>query len=45
MWTIRDSGSPRGKLEDMAELKSKLLTLKDEIREIRNQDVHFNKLT
>jgi len=45
MWTIRETGSPRGKLEAMAELKSKLLDMKEQIREIRALDVHFNSIT
>jgi Stress responsive A/B Barrel Domain len=45
MWTIRDTGSPRGKLEAMAELKSKLLDMKEQIREIKALDVHFNSIT
>jgi len=45
MWTIRDIGSPRGKLEAMAELKSKLLDMKEQIREIRTLDVHFNSIS
>jgi hypothetical protein len=45
MWTIRDTGSPRGKLEAMAELKSKLLNMKEQIREIKTLDVHFNSIT
>jgi hypothetical protein len=45
MWTIRETGSPRGKLEAMAELKSKLLALKEEIRVIKNLDVHFNSIS
>ncbi|MBN1416379.1 MAG: Dabb family protein [Bacteroidales bacterium] len=45
MWTIRETGTPRGKLEAMAELKSKLLALKEQIREIRNLEVHFNSIS
>jgi hypothetical protein len=45
MWTIREAGSPRGKLEAMAELKSKLLFLKEEIRVIKSLDVHFNSIS
>jgi hypothetical protein len=45
MWTIRETGSPRGKLEAMAEMKSKLLALKQEIREIVSVDVHFNSIS
>ena len=45
MWTIRDIGSPRSKLEAMAELKSKLLDMKKQIRQIRMLDVHFNAIS
>jgi hypothetical protein len=45
MWTIRDTGSPRGKLESLAELKSKLLALKEQIREVRAMAVHFNSIS
>ncbi|MBN2274575.1 MAG: Dabb family protein [Bacteroidales bacterium] len=42
IWTIRETGNPRSKLEAMAELKSKLLGLKEQIRVIRKLEVHFN---
>jgi len=45
MWTIRETGSPRGKLEAMAELKSRLLGLKEEIRVIKDLTVHFNSIS
>ena len=45
MWTIRETGTPRGKLEAMAELKSKLLALKEHIQEIRKLEVHFNSIS
>ena len=45
MWTIRETGTPRGKLEAMAELKSRLLGLKEEIRVIKDLTVHFNSIS
>jgi hypothetical protein len=45
MWTLRDSGDPRNKLESMAELKSRLLALKQEVREVRKLEVHFNSIS
>jgi hypothetical protein len=42
MWTIREGDTPRSKLERMAEMKSRLLNLKEEIREIRSMEVLFN---
>lgn len=45
LWTIRDTGNPRGKLEVMAELKSKLLALREEIREVKSLEVHFNAIS
>jgi hypothetical protein len=45
MWTIRDNGSARGKLEAMAEMKFKLLGLQEQIREIRKMEVNFNSIS
>lgn len=45
LWTIRDTGNPRSKLEAMAELKFKLLALKEEIREVKSLEVHFNSIS
>ena len=45
MRTIRDTGSPRSKLETMAEMKSRLLAMKNEIQEIKKTDVHFNSVS
>ncbi|HJZ40302.1 MAG TPA: Dabb family protein [Bacteroidales bacterium] len=42
MWTIREGDTPRSKFEKMAEMKSRLLNLKEEIREIRSMEVLFN---
>jgi hypothetical protein len=42
MWTIREGDTPRSKFERMAEMKSRLLNLKEEIREIRSMEVLFN---
>jgi hypothetical protein len=42
MWTIREGDTPRSKFERMAEMKSRLLNLKEEIREIRSMEVMFN---
>jgi hypothetical protein len=39
MWTITEGETPRVKFERMAEMKSRLLKLKDEIREIRSMEV------
>ena len=42
MWTITEGETPRVKFERMAEMKSRLLNLKDEIRELRSMEVFFN---
>ena len=42
MWTIREGETPRIKFERMAEVKVRLLELKDKIREIENIQVYFN---
>ncbi len=44
MWTIKESSQPREKLELMAELKSRLLALKEEIPEIINMKINFNAI-
>jgi hypothetical protein len=45
MWTIKETTQPREKLELMAELKSRLLFLKDEIPEIMDMKVNFNAIS
>jgi len=42
MWTIREGETPRVKFERMAELKTRLLDLKDRISEIVSLEVYFN---
>ncbi len=42
MWTIKAGETPRAKVERMAEVKTRLLNLKDEIREIAGLEVSFN---
>jgi hypothetical protein len=42
MWTIREGETPRIKLERMAEVKSRILGLKDQISEIVKLEVFFN---
>jgi hypothetical protein len=42
MWTINDGETPRIKLERMAEVKSRLLSLQGIIPEIVSMEVHFN---
>lgn len=45
MWTIKETSQPREKLELMAELKSRLLLLKEEIPEIMDMKVNFNAMS
>lgn len=42
MWTIKEGETPRSKFERMAEMKSRLLDLKESIREIVSLEVYFN---
>lgn len=42
MWTIREGDTPRMKFERMAEVKSRLLALKDRIPQIITIEVCFN---
>ena len=42
MWTIREGETARIKFERMAEVKARLIALKDKIKEISNLDVYFN---
>ena len=42
MWTIREGETPRAKFEKMAEVKARILDLKDRIHEIVSMDVYFN---
>jgi hypothetical protein len=42
LWTIKEGETPRMKVERMAELKARLLGLKEEISEIVNMEVYFN---
>src|SRR5512145_1603321 len=42
MWTIKEGETPRSKFERMAEMKSRLLDLKERIREIVSMEVYFN---
>ena len=42
MWTIREGETTRTKFERMAEVKARLVALKDIIQEICDLDVHFN---
>jgi len=40
MWTISEGDTPRSKVENMAEVKVRLLSLKDKIDEIVSLDVY-----
>ncbi len=42
MWTVKEGETPRSKFERMAEMKSRLLDLKESIREIVSMEVYFN---
>jgi len=42
MWMIREGETPRAKYERMAEVKARILELKDRIDEIVALDVYFN---
>jgi len=42
MWTIREGETPRMKFERMAEMKMRLLALKDQISVIESLEVVFN---
>ncbi len=42
MWTIREGETPRAKFERMAEVKSRILELKNRIDAIVNLEVNFN---
>jgi hypothetical protein len=42
MWTVKDGETPRAKFERMAEMKARLLELRDTVTEIRKLDVYFN---
>jgi hypothetical protein len=42
MWTIREGETTRIKYERMAEVKARLVALKDKIREICSLEVNFN---
>jgi hypothetical protein len=42
MWTIRDGETPRAKFERMAEVKARILELKERIPEIASLQVYFN---
>ncbi len=42
MWTIKEGETPRSKFERMAEMKSRLLDLKETIREIVSMEVYFS---
>jgi hypothetical protein len=41
MWTIQEGETPRSKYERMAEVKARILDLKDRIQEIVAMDVFF----
>ncbi len=45
IWKIRNTANQREKLENMAEMKSRLLGLKEQIQEIKKLEVHFNALS
>lgn len=42
MWTIREGETPRAKYERMAEVKARILELKDRIGVIVSLEVYFN---
>ena len=42
LWTIKEGETSRVKFERMAEVKARLLDLKDQIREIVSMEVAFN---
>jgi hypothetical protein len=42
MWTIREGETPRAKYERMAEVKARIMDLKDKISEIVSIEVFFN---